>query len=284
MRETNVAFDIYHALDYKTPVYLISFENEGVDYSNHSTPTATELDIVWDTGDYLVWDTGVYLVWSTGSTVKQYLIDIRGGSQRITPREGRTSIGGITFTLQDYNNEITALLATDAYYFHRKRTTIKMGYQGMYEGDFIPIMVGWVTGIKLGRDGMQYIFTVTDPMKWMQRKIFRGAEDTPITLSGNPINIMLQVLTSTGAGTNGDYDILAAANGLGIDEDFINISSIESVRDRWFPGPSVTMSFTINKRVQAKKWLETEIYKILNVYPTIDANGKFNIRPFKERI
>jgi len=281
VRETNVAFDIYHALDYKTPVYLISFENEGVDYSNHLTASSTALELVWDTGDYLVWDTGEYLVWSTGSTIKEYLVDIRGGGQRITPRSGRTSIGGITFSLQDQDNEITALLSTDPYWFHRKKTTVKVGYQGMFEGDFLTIMVGWVTGLKLGRNGMQYVFTITDPQKWMQRKIFRGAEDTPVNLSGNPINIMLQVLTSTGAGTNGDYDTLDAANGLGIDEDYINVSSIESIRDRWFPGPSISMSFTITKRVQAKAWLEKEIYKILNVYPTIDADGKFNIRPFK---
>jgi len=281
MRETNVAFDTYHALAHKTPVYLVCFDNEEVEYSNHAVAGTDSIDIVWDTGAYWLWDSGEYIVWATGSTVRQYLADIRGASQRVMPGQGRSSIGGVIFTLQDYDNEITALIATDPFYFHRKKTTIKMGYQGMIESEFLTLMVGWITGIKLWSDGVKYIFSVTDPMKWMQRKVFRGAEDTPVILGGNPINIMLQVLTSTGGGTNGDYDTLAAANGLGIDDDFINVTNIESVRDRWFPGPSVQMSFTINKRVQAKKWLETEIFKILNVYPVIDADGKFNIKPFK---
>lgn len=281
MRETNTAFDVYHALTSKVPVYIVEFDDEEIGYSNHAVVGAEEIDIVWDTGAYWVWDSGEYIVWAAGSTVRQYLADIRGASQRVMPGQGRASISGVTFTLQDHDNEITALIATDPYYFHRKKTTIKTGYQGMVYADYLTIFVGWVTGIKLWRDGVKYIFSVTDPMKWMQRKIFRGAEDTPVTLGGNPINIMLQVLTSTGDGTNGDYDTLAAANGLGIDDDYINVTAIESVRDLWFPGPSIRMSFTINKRAQAKKWLETEIFKILNVYPVIDADGKFNIKPFK---
>lgn len=273
-------FYAYHNLAYKTPIYLVEFEGEDIDYSNHPVGSPG-VDIVWHTGNYLVWHSGEYLVWSEGSTVRQYLVDIRGASQRVMPRQGRASIGGVTFTLQDHDNEITALLATDPYYFHRKKTTVKVGYAGLNIVHFVTIMVGWITGIKLWRDGVNYIFSVTDPMKWMQRKIFRGAEDTPVTISGNPINIMLQVLTSTGGGTNGDYDTLAAANGLGIDDDYINVTAIEAVRDIWFPGPSILMSFSIDKRVQAKKWLETEIFKILNVYPVIDADGKFNIKPFK---
>ena len=126
----------------------------------------------------------------------------------------------------------------------------------MNESDLLTIMVGWITDIKLSKDSLNYIFSVTDPIKWMQRKIFRGAEDTPVTLGGNPINIMLQVLTSTGGGTNGDYDTLAAEDGLGIDEDYINVSGIEAVRDDWFPGPAHRFSFSIDQRIQAKKWLE----------------------------
>ncbi len=256
MKETNTAFDTLHALNYRRPVYLVQFDGESIDYSSGAVGEST-------------------------NTIKKYITEIRGASQRVTPEEGRASIGGISFNLLDFNDEITALIATDTYYFHRKKVTVLAGYQGMDESDFLTIMVGWITGMKLSSNGLSYAFDVTDPLKWMQRKIFRGAEDSSVTLSGNPINIMLQVLTSTGAGTNGDYDTLAAADALGIDEDFINMTNIEAVRDDWFPGPSVQMSFTIEKRIQAKKWFEKEIWKMLNVYPVIDGDGKFNIKPFK---
>jgi len=123
MRETNATFDTYHALDVKHPVYLVKFDGEAVDYSTGAVGTPI-------------------------NTIKQYIVDIKGGGQRIIPEQGRSSIGGITFGLQDQGDEITALLATDTYYFHRKKVTIKIGYQGMDEADFLTILVGWITDIK----------------------------------------------------------------------------------------------------------------------------------------
>ncbi len=167
MRETNANFDTPHALDYKTPMYLLHFDGESTDFCNHKPG-------------------------SPDNSLKQYLQHIAGGSQRVTPEEGRSSIGGITVTLQNHNDEITALLATDTYFFHRKKTTIKAGYLGMDEADMLTVLTGWVTGLKMTKDLLGYSFIITDPIKWMQRKIFRGAEDSSVSLSGNPINILLQ--------------------------------------------------------------------------------------------
>jgi hypothetical protein len=277
MRSTNAAFDTLHALSYKTPVYIVEFDGVDIKYSNLTTATSGEP--LYFGPDELFF--GADPLSFGADTIRSYMQRISGAAQKIVPDLGRASIGGTTFTLQDNNNEITTLLSTDASYFHRKKTTVKAGYEGMDETDFLDIMVGWITDIKLSKDGLAYIFSITDPIKWMQRKIFRGAEDSTVTLGGNLINIMLQVLTSTGAGTNGDYDTLAAANGLGIDTDFINVTSIEAVRDDWFPGPAYRFSFSIDARIQAKSWLEKEIFKILNVYPVIDADGRFNIKPHK---
>jgi len=257
MLPTNTNFDAKHALDYKTPLYLIHFDGETTDYCNHKPG-------------------------SPANTLKQHLVDISGLAQKVTPEEGRSSVGGVKVGLLDKNDEITALLATDSYYFHRRKTTVKAGYAGMTEADLLTIMVGWVTGLSLSPDGLVYNFALTDPQKWMQRKIFRDAtEASPTTLQGNPINILLAVLTSTGAGTNGDYDWYAAADGLGIDDAYINVAGIEDVRDKWFPGDSNYMKFTIEKRIKAKDWLEKEIFKVLNLYPVVDGDGRFSIKPFK---
>lgn len=241
-------------------MYLIHFDGESTDYCNHK-PTSPD------------------------NTLKQYLIKIKGNSQKVNPEEGSGSIGGVTITLQDFDNEITALLATDSYFFHRKKVTTKAGYLGMAEDDMLSIQVGWVTGLKLSNDGLSYVFSVTDPQKWLQRKIFRDASDSvPVIIQGNPLNIYLAILTSTGAGTNGDYDYLDAADGLGINEANINVSNIESVRDDYFPGDSNYMKFTITEKVKAKDFLETEILKVLNCYPIVDGDGKINIVPFKPPI
>ena len=260
MLSTNANFDAKHDVDYKTPMYLLHFDGEAVDYCNHKPL-------------------------SPDNTLKQYLIDIKGNSQKVIPEEGRGSIGGITVNIQDYNDEITALLATDSYQFHRKKTTIKAGYLGMDEADMLTVLTGWVTGNDGGRAGQEYKFNITDPQKWLQRKIFRAAtEAVPVSIQGNPINILLSILTSTGAGTNGDYDYLIEANALGISEDYINVSNLEAVRDDWFPGDSHYMKFTITERIKAKDFIETEILKVLNCYPVTDGQGRWNIIPFKPAI
>jgi len=259
MLTTNSTFSAKHDLDYKIPMYTVSFDGvwKSISYCNH-------------------------LPLGGGSkSYKKYLKSISGLAQKVNPESGSASISGITVNILDYDDEITALLATDTYYFHRKKTTIKAGYMGMSKDDMMTVMTGWVTGLKLSKDLIVYQFTVTDPTKWMQRKIFRGAEDSIVTLSGNPINILLACLTSTGDGDNGAYDYYVAANSLGIDTDYINVTAIEKVRDDWFPGDSHYMKITIDERIKAKDFFEKEIFKPLNLYPIIDGQGRFSIKPFK---
>lgn len=256
MLSTNTNFDAKHALENKTPIYLIHFDGETTDYCNHAPG-------------------------SPSNTVKKYLISMSGLSSRIIPEEGKASIGGSIVRMLDQDDEITALLATDANYFHRKKTTIKAGYLGMDESDMLTIQTGWITGLKMSLAGTAWDFTITDPQKFMQRKIFRGATDAaPVTISGNAINILLACLTSTGAGTNGDYDIYDSANGLGIDDDFLMVSEMETIRNTYYPGASHYMQFSIDQRIVAKEFFQNEIFKPLNLYPIIDGQGRFGIRRF----
>ncbi len=259
MRSSNSTYDSNNIQLYKNPVYLIKFEDETIDYSNRA-------------------------VVSSENTVKKYISDISGLSQKVTPEEGKSTIGDLKVTILDVDEEITSLLSYDAYNFQRKRATMKVGYMGMTESEMLTISVGWVTDIKLNRDGTAYIFEITDPQRWMQRKIFRGAEEENITVSGNFINILLQLILSTGNGTNGEYDRYDANWALGLDEDFVNVESIEKVRDNWYPGDSAYVKFNINERIVAKTFFEREFFKVFNLYPTIDADGKFNVKVIKPPI
>ena len=259
MRSSNATFDTANALDYKSPVYLVHFDGEIIDYANRKVGQANHV-------------------------VKLFVDKVTGLTQKVTPEEGKATIGDITITLLDMEYEITALLATDTYYFHRRKTTVKAGYMGMTEAQMLTILTGWVTDIKMTGDLAAWEFTITDPQKWLQRKIFRGAESATVTIQGNPINIVLAILTSTGEGTNGDYDYYSSSVGLGIDTDYINIAAIEAVRDDWYPGDSNYMKFSITERESAKDWLQNEIFKVLNIYPIVDGDGRFNLKPVKPPI
>jgi len=215
--------------------------------------------------------------------LKKYLVDITGLDQKVTPEECKTTIGGVKVELLDVNDEITALLATDTTaYFHRKKVKIKAGYVGMAEADMLTIMNrGRITEYFEKKPGV-YVFAVTDPQKELDRDIFRGAEDSAIRVSGNAMNILLGILTSSGsAGTNGDYDYYPTAYGLDLTTDDVAVSEIEAVRDDWLPGPSAYMQFSVDDRERARDWLEKEILKPFNLRFAINGEGKITVRPFK---
>ncbi|MCP4568374.1 MAG: hypothetical protein GY841_12425 [FCB group bacterium] len=254
---TNANFDAKNALAAKTPLYLIKFDSETTDYCNFA-PT------------------------SPVNSLKKYLKTITGLSQKITPEEGKGSISAINFELIDKDDEITALIATDTdAYFHNKTTTIKAGYLGLAEADLLTIMVGQITSIKRAGQWGGFAFGTTDPQKKLQGKIFKGAEDSTATFSGNPINMLLAWMTSTGAGTNGDYDVYTAGNGLAIDDDEVDVAGIETIRDDYFPVDSHYMSFSITARETASSFFSREIYKPLGLYPSVTGAGKIGLTVYR---
>lgn len=211
-----------------------------------------------------------------------YIKKISGLSQKITPEEGKSTIGGATIHLVDVDGGVTQMIAGDTDHWHRKRVVLDLGYYGIPESSFLRVFTGWITGLKLSSDGGVYEITATDPQKWMQRKVFRRAsQDSPTEIQGNPINILLAVLTSTGAGTNGAYDWFGSEEGLGISTDYIDVAGIEAVRDSYYPGQSHQMRFSITGPEKASDWLQREILKVLNIYPSMDGQGRYGLTPFR---
>jgi hypothetical protein len=80
-------------------------------------------------------------------------------------------------------------------------------------------------------------------------------------IASNPIDLILQILLSnTGDGTNGIYDALP--RGLNIDPSFVNITSLEEIRDQFFTGEQFTL-YAFNE-VNTLKFLENELLKATN--------------------
>ncbi len=93
-----------------------------------------------------------------------------------------------------------------------------------------------------------------------------------LQLIGNPFTLALQILTSTGLGTNGAYDVLPACAGLAIDQALVDVARFERERDRWIP----TWAFTFleGEKVDGKKFLEEQIFTFTNAYPFTTNAGK----------
>jgi len=100
-----------------------------------------------------------------------------------------------------------------------------------------------------------------------------------VVLQGNPLTLALQILTSTGLGTNGPYDVLPTCAGLGIDQANIDVTKFESERDRWLS--AVNFRFEEFDKVEGKKFLEEQIYTFCNAYPITDKQGRISIKVYQ---
>ena len=252
MQSASTNYLAKNALLKKKPAYLLHFFGETTDYA--TTPRIS----------------------SPQNTLKSCLKRPRGTSQTITPEEGKSSIGEITLPLLDKNGEILSLMANDPTNLHRKKGVLRCGYKDLAEADMLDYCTGWVTSAPEWSDGPGWDIKLTDPQRWLQQKIFKGASDTsPVHIEGNILNIALRILTSTGDGTNGPYDWYPEDNGVGINREYINIAHIEEQRDTWFRG--INLSFDIRAPIVAKKFLEEEIFKVGNMYPIVRGNGVFDL-------
>ncbi len=88
----------------------------------------------------------------------------------------------------------------------------------------------------------------------------------------NPIDILLQLLTSTGLGTNGAYDLLF--DGLGIPIAEIDTAKFLSIKATFFPSDTFTLFFYNIQN--ALKYIEVELLQANNLRFT-EVDGKLSI-------
>lgn len=91
------------------------------------------------------------------------------------------------------------------------------------------------------------------------------------TITDNPLNIILKILVSNGGG--GVYDTLQ--DGLGIDENLIDVTGIEALRDELFLDVEYTLS--IYSVDSALKFLETELLMPNNLRLTNSVDSKVTL-------
>lgn len=97
-------------------------------------------------------------------------------------------------------------------------------------------------------------------------------------LQGNPLTLALQILTSTGDGTNGDFDVLPACCGLAIPQAFIDLDRFTQQRDTWLS--SWQFTFEEFAKVPGKQFLEEQIYTFTNSYPVTNAQGQISLKVY----
>lgn len=300
---------------------------------------------------YLVQFDGMPTRFSTGpiknalGAWKPYLSNLQGAGAQITVDEGRASLGQVTFSILDKEQEFLKL-AFD-YQMANRIVTIYGGFRELQEDEFVLLFTGRVLDYTLQQNNIVWDLQVTDLANFEQQQIFTaqcsltadctnvaatltvdsttkfpaatasvcylriedevisytGRTGTTFTgclrgqlgsvaaahtsgtdvvnlvvLAGNPLTIALQILLSTGDGTNGPYDVLPACAGLAIPQQYVNVARFENQRDTWVN--AWNFLFEESDPITGMAFLQEQIYTFTNAYPTIDAEGRISLKVY----
>jgi hypothetical protein len=161
-----------------------------------------------------------------------------------------------------------------------QRCQIFAGYAPLNETDYRSETKMEVVDSSLADDWVTFVVQIADIQRFLKKQVFTGAtRDAPVTLTGNPVTLALQILTSTGAGTNGAYDVLAAANGLAVPQALVDIAGLESLRDAEFAGQ--VYDFKLAGTEDGKTFIEREFWRTLNCVPSLKQDGKYSAKRLK---
>jgi predicted RecA/RadA family phage recombinase len=163
------------------------------------------------------------------------------------------------------------------------RVQLFCGYQGLAEADYMPYVKMLVMARQVASDGITITISVADIQRTTRQTIFlQATQNAPVILTGNPLTLGLQILTSTGTGLNGAYDVLPAVNGLKMPQVFVDVAGIETLRATEFP--SDTYSYSIVDPQEGKKFFEKDLLQSLNCYPLVTQDGKLTIKRYKRYV
>ncbi len=95
-----------------------------------------------------------------------------------------------------------------------------------------------------------------------------------------PIRLLLELLTSTGEGTNGSYDVLSKGIGLGIPADLIDTTSFTDIQAEYDYDENARLFFLIEEPEEAKKFIEEQLCRPFGWYLSVGNDGKIKlVRP-----
>jgi len=111
-----------------------------------------------------------------------------------------------------------------------------------------------------------------------------------IVLQENPVTMALKVMQSTGEGSNGAWDVYPARWGCGMDSDNdVNVAEwlevgklLVGLSATPAAGDGVQFEFVFDQGVEAKKFVEDMLLKILGAFGFVHGDGRYGIRAYSD--
>lgn len=196
--------------------------------------------------------------------------------QSTDPEAGKTEISGLNFTLiRDTNDDILNTLSYNE--FRARRIFLKMGFPGLVYSEFTLIDSYVIESFDF--NGTSFKFNCSNDLAKLKAPCMTETTDAAtVTLTGNIVDLFLQVLLSTGDGDNSDYDVLTATQGIGFPASRVDIAQIEQERDDYLPDVNWTMEFVIDQPIKDfKQWADKQIFQVSGAILRM-RNGKLQIK------
>lgn len=186
--------------------------------------------------------------------------------------EGGCSTSDVSFTVTDYNRQLTADLQTGINLLG-KTCTILVGFPGMAQADYITLMTLLVDHIDLANNNTAYKFTLHDNSLLMQQFAFQTSNNgyptskqNPVTVQGSPMAILETAVEDSG---------LPSAN--------LNTTAIDNLNTNVYFG--LNFQFNLTYPPRAKDFMEQELLKPLGAYWYWNYLGQltpYSMLPYEE--
>ncbi len=220
----------------------------------------------------------------------------QGVHQTIQQLQGQSSIGALEIDVVDTGGFMTALASGGK--LVGRRLTLSVGYPGMNSSDFVTIATQEIEGVEVLASGGGLRLDCQDLNRYAKSQIFVVGDDGsavskqhPRNLLANPMDIMLSVLQNElGLGQASllepsawklydpaQWDSTFTTNPTLINPNpYVDVDQVLFYRNSIFAGYLFDFEFT--QPVEAKQFLEFEIFHPLGGYAVILADGRMSPR------
>ena len=193
-----------------------------------------------------------------------WINSISGGGLKVDDFNGWAQRGGLTVTVVDVANQISNDLAGLTDPLDGQTVTIKSGFVGMSQSQFVTLLTMQVEKVDVGDEGNTYEIQLRDLGIELNYPVYLTADDSWPTSSRHTKSILMNPMDLIN-------DVLV--NQIGYSSGRLNATSLAYYKAQLFPG--LELSFTLDLGPQAQDFLNTEIFKALYGYGFWNSLGQY---------
>jgi hypothetical protein len=223
---------------------------------------------------------------------RPYLKIPQGVEQSVNQLDATSSIGALELEVVDARGYASALVSGGK--LEGKKLALQVGYPGMNSTDFVTVATQQIDHIEVLEDATGFKVGCRDLKRSAKTKIFLTGDDGLAisdkhqrTLSANPMDVALMILQNElGVGQSdliapSAWKVYDPAQGgstsnptLVYPNPYLDVDAFLSYRNDIFAG--YLFDFTLSQSVEAKQFLENEIFKVLGGYWVTLADGRLS--------